>query len=305
MATTTETSYSAIERTYTYRATHLASPTLRTRLTTALGYDPCDLSSIPDSANIGESCGNPLLIAHLKEGETVIDLGCGGGMDVLLAAKKVGDTGKVVGVDMTEKMISLATSNAAAAGVKNVEFYHTRISTLPLEDNTVDCVLSNCVFNLVPDEEKEGVVKEVYRVLKPGGRLAWSDFLALKEMPGEMKGDERLVAGCVAGATERGVLEGWLKEAGFEDVLVVDGGKGLPMGNTTTPCCAGEGCGGEEGRTEVGFDLGEWIGSFQIFALKPAADSTDSTVVSTTTPEKDAATAEQGKKACCCKGGGC
>jgi protein-tyrosine-phosphatase len=149
----------------------------------AFGYSPDELASIPAEANMGLSCGNPTATAGLKPGETVVDLGCGGGLDVLLADKKVGPTGKAIGIDMTPAMLDLAHRNAAKAGATNVEFHHATIDRLPLPDASADCVISNCVINLAPD--KPAVFWEIARVLKPGGRLAVSDIALKKPLPAE------------------------------------------------------------------------------------------------------------------------
>ena len=184
----------------------------------ALGYSSGDVSSVPEGANMGLGCGNPQAIASLKPGETVLDLGSGGGFDCFLAAKAVGQSGRVIGVDMTAEMVSKARKNAAQTGLKNVEFRLGEIENLPVADNTADVIISNCVINLSP--EKERVFQEAFRVLKPGGRLAISDVVATAEMPDGIKQDIALYAGCVAGASLIGELEANLKTAGFENIRI-------------------------------------------------------------------------------------
>src|SRR6202162_1950984 len=147
----------------------------------AFGYSAEELSSIPAGANMGLSCGNPTATASLRPGEVVVDLGSGGGLDVFLAAKKVGPTGKAIGIDMTPEMIERARRNAAQQGLKNVEFHQATIDHLPLPDSSVDCLISNCVINLVPD--KSAVFREMFRILKPGGRVAVSDIALKKLLP--------------------------------------------------------------------------------------------------------------------------
>src|SRR5207248_5777285 len=168
----------------------------------AFGYTAQELASIPAEANLGLSCGNPTAFAHLHPGETVVDLGCGGGLDVLLAAPKVGPTGKAIGIDMTPEMIARARQNAAqpikGRVAANVEFHLATIDRLPLPDASADCVISNCVINLAPD--KGAVFREVVRVLKPGGRLAVSDIALKKPLPPEVGTDLMAYVGCVAGA---------------------------------------------------------------------------------------------------------
>jgi len=164
----------------------------------AFGYTVEELNSIPAEANMGLSCGNPTATATLKEGEVVVDLGCGGGLDVFLAAKKVGETGKAIGIDMTPAMLDRARQNAAKSGITNVEFHQATIDNMPLEDNSVDCVISNCVINLA--EDKPRVFREIARILKPGGRLAVSDIALKQELPSVLKEDLMAYVGCIAGA---------------------------------------------------------------------------------------------------------
>ncbi len=191
----------------------------------AFGYSPEELASIPAEANMGLSCGNPTATAKLRPGEVVVDLGCGGGLDVLLAAKKVGPTGRAIGIDMTPQMLELARRNAQKAGATNAEFHHATIDKLPLPDASVDCVISNCVINLAPD--KQAVLKEVARVLKPGGRLAVSDIALKKPLPPEIGTDLMAYVGCIAGAILIEDYKRGLAKAGFSHVEVIDTGADL------------------------------------------------------------------------------
>jgi len=189
----------------------------------AFGYSAEELARIPAGANMGLSCGNPTAFATLRPGETVVDLGCGGGLDVFLAADKVGPTGKAIGIDMTPEMLELARRNAA--GRANVEFHQATIDNLPLPDASVDCVISNCVINLAPD--KRAVFREIARVLKPGGRLAVSDIALKQPLPPEIGNDLMAYVGCIAGAIEIRDYQEGLAAAGFDAVQIVDSGADL------------------------------------------------------------------------------
>jgi SAM-dependent methyltransferase len=191
---------------------------LATDMSIAVGYSTLDLSLVPDGANMGLGCGNPQSIASLKTGEKVLDLGSGGGFDCFLAAKAVGETGSVIGVDMTPEMISKARLNAIKANVSNVEFRLSEIEALPVADNAVDVLMSNCVINLSP--EKQRVYSEAFRVLKPGGRLAISDIVAVVELPIAVKNDMTLHCGCVAGASTIQEIEEMLSRTGFEEIRI-------------------------------------------------------------------------------------
>ena len=183
-----------------------------------LGYSDDDLGNVPGGADMGLGCGNPRAIAGLSAGETVVDLGSGGGFDAFLASREVGDTGKVIGIDMTPTMISKARDNADKANFENVEFRLGEIEYLPIADNIVDVIISNCVINLSPN--KAQVFNDAFRILKSGGRLAISDVVASCEMPEEMKNDPALYAGCMAGASLIEDLEVILKDAGFKEVKI-------------------------------------------------------------------------------------
>ena len=192
----------------------------------AFGYSPEELASIPAEANMALSCGNPTATAGLRPGETVVDLGSGGGLDVFLAARKVGPTGRAIGIDMTPEMIDLARRNAGKAGLGNAEFpLLAAIDDLPLPDGSVDCVISNCVINLAPD--KPAVFREIARVLKPGGRLAVSDIALKRELPPALGDDLMAYVGCIAGAIPIEDYRRGLVEAGFAHVEVIDSGADL------------------------------------------------------------------------------
>lgn len=183
-----------------------------------LGYSAIELNAAPEGANLGLGCGNPQAIAALRTGETVLDLGSGGGFDAFLAARKVGDSGKVIGVDMTAEMVSRARRNAAKGGYTNVEFRLGEIEHLPVGDGQVDMIMSNCVINLSP--EKQRVFDEALRVLKPGGRLAISDVVAVAEMPDAFKNDVALTCSSVSGAATAAEIETMLVNSGFAEISI-------------------------------------------------------------------------------------
>lgn len=183
-----------------------------------LGYSDDDLGNVPGGADMGLGCGNPRAIAGLSLGETVVDLGSGGGFDAFLAAREVGETGKVIGVDMTPMMISKARDNADKANFENVEFRLGEIEYLPVADSTIDVIISNCVINLSPN--KAQVFTDAFRILKSGGRLAISDVVASCEMPEDMKNDPALYAGCMAGASLIDDLKTYMHDAGFNEIQI-------------------------------------------------------------------------------------
>lgn len=185
---------------------------------TRLGYSEDDLASVPDGADMGLGCGNPRAIAGLNAGEVVLDLGSGGGFDCFLAAREVGEAGRVIGVDMTPDMLSKARTNASEGGYANVEFRLGEIEHLPVADNSVDVIISNCVINLSPD--KPQVFRDAYRVLRRGGRLAVSDVVKSAELPPEVEGDLALYSGCVSGAAFVEDLVAVMAGAGFVDISV-------------------------------------------------------------------------------------
>lgn len=183
-----------------------------------MGYSEDEMSAVPDGSNLGLGCGNPTAVASLKEGDVVLDLGSGAGFDVFLAAKKIGPTGKAIGVDMTDEMLEKAKDNAKKGGFTNVEFKKGDIENLPLGDSSVDVVISNCVINLAPDKAK--VFKETYRVLKTGGRLMVSDVVLIKPLPEDLKKDKDLLIGCVSGAILKEDYLNLLKQTGFTDITI-------------------------------------------------------------------------------------
>jgi len=246
----------------------------------AFGYSGDQLASIPAEANLGVSCGNPTALASLKAGEVVVDLGSGGGLDVFLAAQKVGPSGRAIGIDMTEDMIQRARRNADETRLTNVEFHLAEIESMPLENDSVDCVISNCVLNLVPD--KANAFAEIFRVLKPGGRLAVADLALKQKLPQELAADFSAYVGCVAGAILMKDYESSLTAAGFDAVQIIDSRQDLNAYarlDEPSGCCEPSSCCAastdqpsvHEGLAALlrTFDINEYVASVRVFALKP------------------------------------
>jgi SAM-dependent methyltransferase len=263
------------------------------RVAKAFGYSVEELASVPVEANMGLSCGNPTATANLRPGEIVVDLGSGGGLDVFLAARKVGPTGKAIGIDMTPEMLARARENAERQGLENVEFHESTIDNLPLPDCSVDCVISNCVINLAAD--KSAVLREIARVLKPGGRVAVSDIALKKPLPPEIGNDLLAYVGCIAGAVSIEEYVSGLKAAGFDAVEVIDTKKDLNAYSEVegqSACCAPAAMTSSSGLTVIGesscsplpatghvhgglaellkrYDINDYAASVQVYAVKP------------------------------------
>jgi SAM-dependent methyltransferase len=241
----------------------------------AFGYSADQLASIPAEANMGLSCGNPTAFASLKAGETVVDLGSGGGLDVFLAAEKVGPTGKAIGIDMTPEMLALARANAAKAGLANVEFHESTIDKLPLADASVDCVISNCVINLAVD--KKAVFREIARVLKPGGRLAVSDIALKRPLPAEIGQNLLAYVGCIAGAISLEDYRSGLLSAGFAHVDIHDTGADLSIYTKVekqSGCCSPAASCDTELRDQLVelmklYNINDYAASVRVYAVKP------------------------------------
>jgi SAM-dependent methyltransferase len=191
---------------------------INTLISTRLGYSEEDLANVPSGADMGLGCGNPRAIASLQPGEVVVDLGAGGGFDCFLASREVGESGHVIGIDMTPDMLSKARNNAAKGKFNNVEFRLGEIENLPVADHSADVIISNCVINLSPNKSR--VFQEAFRILKPGGRLAISDVVATVELPEAMRNDAGLIAGCMGNASLVEDLQAMIEEAGFTQVRI-------------------------------------------------------------------------------------
>lgn len=257
------------------------------RVAAEFGYSADDLGVIPQDANLGLSCGNPVEFAQLKAGEVVVDLGAGGGMDVFLAAARVGPGGCAIGIDMTPDMVALAQCNAAAAGVENVRFVLSEIEAMPLDDSSVDCAISNCVVNLCQD--KLAVFREIFRILKPGGRVAISDIVLRRALPDDLRDNVAAFVGCIAGAVPADDYLSAMAAAGFDDIRVQN--KGVDLNIYTqiddqVGCCgpaAASCCGPAADASDASapsaldslkdvikdYDLNEYAASAVVMGVKP------------------------------------
>lgn len=232
----------------------------------SVGYSEAELEAVPEGANLGLGCGNPVALASLKEGETVLDLGSGAGVDCFLAAGKVGKSGKVIGVDMTPEMIDKARENATKGDFANVEFRLGEIENLPAADNSVDVIISNCVINLAPDKRK--VFNEAFRVLKPGGRLMVSDIVLTKELPEFIRDSIQAYVGCISGAMVKPEYLEAVKAAGFQDVSVVDESS-FPIENMANDPTAAAVAQGLNLTPETVKDLLGTVLSIKVYGHKP------------------------------------
>ena len=235
-------------------------------ISTKIGYSQEELKRVPEGANLGLGCGNPIALASLKEGETVLDLGSGAGLDCFLAAKKVGAKGKVIGVDMTPEMIDKARGNAQKEGYENVEFRLGEIENLPVSNESVDIVISNCVINLSPD--KKSVFQETLRVLKSRGRLMVSDIVLLKKLPDFIKNSPKAYVGCISGAMMKDEYLGAIKAAGFQKVRIV-GETSFPLEYVTDSAVAKEAIKDARLSRDELKDAVDSIASIQVYAEKP------------------------------------
>jgi len=251
---------------YATESSCCSGPSVAEDISRQIGYTDEDMQAVPEGANLGLGCGNPVALASLIEGETVVDLGSGPGFDSFLAARRVGQTGRVIGVDMTPEMLDKARENARKGGFENVEFRLGEIEHLPIADNSADAIISNCVINLVPD--KKAVFADAFRILKPGGRLMVSDIVLLKELPQAVKESVAAYVGCVAGASIKADYIGAIEKAGFDPVEVVEE-KQFPvklMANDPTGKAVMESMDIKEADAT---ELGSSIASVSVFARKP------------------------------------
>lgn len=295
-------------------------------IASAFGYSSDELNQLPSEANMGLSCGNPLALAGIREGEVVVDLGCGGGMDVFLAARKVGSSGRAIGIDMTAEMLQRARTGQEKLGLTNVEFLQSTIDQLPLPDNSVDCVISNCVINLVPD--KLAVFREIRRVLKPGGRVALSDIALKQALPSEVKQSVEAYVGCISGAILIEEYRSLLEQAGFASVVVTDTAADLnayAMASNEGGCCGDGSCDSDAGEPATttqpkslheglasvmqSFDANAFAASVRVHALKQSSTQPVTTIptlsVLSTSKEDSMKTIQIYDKPMCCSTGVC
>lgn len=236
------------------------------KVSQGIGYRPEDLEAVPEGANLGLGCGNPIALASLKEGETVVDLGSGAGFDCFLAANAVGEKGRVIGVDMTPEMLDKARENARKGGYAQVEFRLGEIENLPVADNTADIIISNCVINLAPDKGR--VFAEAFRILKPGGRLMVSDIVLLGELPMAIKDSIAAYVGCVGGAVKKdGYLQA-IRVAGFQEISIMDETT-FPVEDLLSHPVARESSAGFDTLKTTVEQLSTSIASIKVYAVKP------------------------------------
>jgi arsenite methyltransferase len=238
------------------------------KISQGIGYSPEEMQAVPEGANLGLGCGNPVALASIKEGETVLDLGSGAGFDAFLAARAVGKSGRVIGVDMTPEMLDKARGNARKGGYGNVEFRLGEIENLPAADRTVDIIISNCVINLSPDKER--VFREAFRVLKPGGRLMVSDIVLLNRLSAALKESIEAYVGCVAGAVMKEDYLRAIREAGFVDIKIV-GETTFPISDLLDHPAVQERFGQADHLEEQVEEISSSIASIKVSAVKPAA----------------------------------
>jgi arsenite methyltransferase len=300
-------------------------------IASAFGYSEDELNQLPPEANMGLSCGNPLALAGLREGEVVVDLGCGGGLDVFLAARKVGSSGRVIGIDMTAEMLERARVGQLKLGLTNVEFHQSTIDRLPLPDESVDCVISNCVINLVPD--KLAVFKEMFRVLKPTGRVALSDIALKQQLPTAVKQSLEAYVGCISGAILIDAYRHLIQQAGFASVVITDTGADLnayAIASNDDGCCGGGSCGSpsiemadggsdatnlqsslHDGLASIlhSFDANAFAASVRVHAMKqtitPSVNAIPTVVVLPISKETTMKTIQVYDKPMCCSTGVC
>lgn len=263
---------------------HPDQPSQSAQIATSFGYSEEQLATLPAGTNLGLSCGNPLATAALRPSETMLDLGSGGGLDCLIAARQMlqadpSPVGKIYGIDRNSKMIELARRNASKSKLPDglVEFVEAPITNIPLDNASVDLAVSNCVINLVPDEDKPKVFSDIHRLLKPGGRLAVSDLLAKKDIPDHVRNDAALLIGCIAGANLVDEYRKWMIDAGFQQnsIRFVNTNADLNVyQDQAAPlsCCSSKkACGSSPSPTRL--DFNEWVAAYQIYAVKSKSDS--------------------------------